>query len=160
QYPLERLAGNPAFSRLTHLLLHPKANGGWAGAAYIKLRGVRAVLRSPHLQNLTHLRLRLTDIGDRGCKEIVQSGILKRLKLLDLRHGCVSDEGARILAGCPDLRNLELLDLARNELTQEGMKALEAVGIPLLLDHQHEPMAGASPTQYGWRHYLYEGDYE
>src|SRR5581483_8116071 len=105
QYPLERLAGNPAFSRLTHLLLHPKANGGWADAPYIKLRGVRAVLRSPHLQNLTHLRLRLTDIVDRGCKEIVQSGILKRLKLLDLRHGCVSDEGARILAGCPDLRN-------------------------------------------------------
>ncbi len=157
-YPLEKLAANPAFSRLTHLLLHPKARGAWTNPAdepYIKFEGVRALLRSPHLKNLTHLRLRLTDIGDAGCEEIVKSGILGRLKVLDLRHGCVSDEGAKVLAACPDLKNLELLDLSRNELRPEGIAALQATGIPVQTEHQHGPT-----TSLEDREYLYEGDYE
>jgi hypothetical protein len=157
-YPLEKLAANPAFGQLTHLLLHPKARGAWTSSdeePYITFEGVRAILRSPHLRNLTDLRLRLTDIGDRGCEEIVRSGILKRLKTLDLRHGCVSDEGARMLADSPDLKNLEGLDLSRNELTEKGIAALEAVGILLLTEHQHGPTSNLSD-----REYLYEGDYE
>jgi uncharacterized protein (TIGR02996 family) len=156
-YPLEKLASNPAFSRLTHLLLHPKARGDWnyGDEPYITLKGVQALLRSPHLKNLTHLRLRLTDIGDAGCTEIVRSGILKRLKMLDLRHGCVGDEGARVLAACPDLKNLELLDLSRNELSQAGITALQAVGIEVQTEHQHGPTTNIEDRQY-----LYEGDYE
>lgn len=156
--PLEKLARNPAFGRLTHLLIHPKARGAWTRPVdepYIKADGVRALLRSPHLRNLTHLRLRLTDIGDSGCDAIVRSGILKRLKVLDLRHGCVSDKGARTLADCPELKNLTLLDLSRNELTAAGIAALNAVGIPVRTEHQHGPT-----TNLEDREYLYEGDYE
>lgn len=157
-HPLEKLARNAAFGRLTHLLIHPKARGAWTrpeGEPYIKEPGVRAVLRSPHLQNLTHLRLRLTDIGDAGCAALVRCGILKQLKVLDLRHGCISDKGARTLAACPDLKNLDLLDLSRNELTRTGIVALEAVGIPVRTEHQHGPTTSLDDRQY-----LYEGDYE
>jgi uncharacterized protein (TIGR02996 family) len=151
-YPLELLAGNSALTNLTHLLLHPKALGSWSESeAYITDEGVRSLLASPHLGKLTHLRLRLTRIGDAGCEEIVRSGILKRLKMLDLRHGNVTDAGARTLAACPDIKNLELLDLSRNALTRSGLAALRATAVPLLLQFQHAPNDEA---------FLAEGDYE
>jgi len=157
RYPLEALARNPAFARLTHLLLHPHAYDLDVEPPYITRAGVRAVLSSPHLKSLTHLRLRLTNVGDRGCKEIVESGILKRLKVLDLAHGCAGDAGAKTLAACPDLRNLELLDLTRNQLTVEGIKALKATGVKLKADHQHEPQDDMEDAD---EHYFYDGDIE
>src|SRR5439155_25677016 len=129
---LHLLARNPAFRNLTHLLLHPHHHswiyvetqrdlddGFLAEEGYLPLSVVCPVLESANLPNLTHLRLRLSNVGDQGCREIVASGILKRLKVLDLRHGCVTDEGARTLAECPDVKNLEWLDLDRNGLTRE-----------------------------------------
>jgi uncharacterized protein (TIGR02996 family) len=157
EYPLEVLARNKTLGHLTHLLLHPKAQGAWTlrdEGPYITFAGVRALLRSPHLNNLTHLQLRLTDIGDPGCEEIVRSGILKRLKLLDLRHGAVSDAGARILASCPDLANLDRLELSRNRLTQEGEHLLRQV-LGARLNAEHQQTSREEPDQY-----LYEGDYE
>jgi uncharacterized protein (TIGR02996 family) len=160
QYPLQVLARNAALRRLTHLLLHPKAAGEWSHdePPYIKLEGVRAVLQSPYLTNLTHLRLRLTDIGDRGCEEIVQSGILRRLKVLDLRHGCITDAGAHILAACPDVKNLEFLDVSRNQLTRQGMDELMPVVKALDAAYQHE----GQTDNYGGDipDYLFQGDYE
>ncbi|HEY7422685.1 MAG TPA: WGR domain-containing protein [Gemmataceae bacterium] len=153
---LKKLANNPSLGKVTHLLFHPHALD--ASEAYIRLADLRAVVNSPHLKNLTHLRLRLTDLGDKGCQEIVRSGILKRLKVLDLRHGCVSDTGAKMLADCPDLRHLEMLDLSRNELNGEGIDALKAVGIPVEISHQHASTADAEDA--GDREYLFEGDIE
>jgi uncharacterized protein (TIGR02996 family) len=128
-YPLEILAANPAFTNLTHLLLYPHALEPDDADAYIALDGVRALVHSPHLSSLTHLQLRLSDLGDEGCEEIVRSGILKRLKTLDLMHGRISDRGAETLAGCPDLRNLERLDVSGNRLSEAGIAALQRVGI-------------------------------
>jgi hypothetical protein len=156
EYPLEVLAGNPAFANLTHLLFHPKADGAWGDepAPYLRFDGIRAILYSPHLKKLTHLRLRLTDIGDAGCEEIVRSGILKRLKTLDLRHGRISDDGARILSACPDLKNLQSLDVGRNQLTDVGIGLLQKVVPSLDASYQHS----ASAIEEGA--YLFEGDYE
>jgi uncharacterized protein (TIGR02996 family) len=157
-YPLGMLAANKAFSNLTHLLLHPKALGAWSNSdVYITSEGVRRILTAPHLQKLTHLRLRLTRLGDEGCEMIVRSGALKRLKLLDLRHGCIGDDGARTLAACPDLKNLELLDLSRNQLTETGIAALQATGVKLLHEFQHAPVV---ETEDSWPEFLMEGDYE
>jgi uncharacterized protein (TIGR02996 family) len=153
-YPLETLADNPAFANLTQLLIHPHATP-WDGSA-IRLEQVRAVVRSPHLGNLTHLQLRLSDMGDPGCEEIIRSGALKRLKVLDLRHGCVTDEGARALAACPDLRNLDLLDVERNRLTAAGVKALKGAGIWVRADNQQQPDEGGGFNN----DYLYDGDVE
>jgi len=134
---------------LTHLLCHPHALE--EDEPYIRLPGVKALVHSPHLTSLTHLRLRLSDMGDAGIQEIVKSGILKRLKVLDLRNGLVTDDGARALAGCADLRNLESLDLSRNRLTDAGIAALKKTGIQVAADKQ---------WQGDDQEYLYEGDIE
>ncbi len=135
-YPLEKLAENKTLTNLTHLHCHPHGLEP-DDQPYIRLKQLRAVCRSPHLKNLTHLRLRLADFGDEGVKEIVDSGVLKRLKVLDLRHGCISDEGAKLLAACPDLKKLELLDLSYNALTKEGIAALTRTGVRLDAGHMH-----------------------
>jgi uncharacterized protein (TIGR02996 family) len=153
-YPLRVLAGNPTFANLTQLLIHPHATP-WDGSA-IRLEHVRAVLRSPHLGNLTHLQLRLSDMGDASCEEIVRSGVLKRLKVLDLRHGCITDAGARTLAACPDLRNLKLLDVERNRLTPAGVQALKGAGIWVRADNQQQQVEGGGYND----DYLYDGDVE
>jgi uncharacterized protein (TIGR02996 family) len=156
EYPLELLTANPAFANLTHLLFHPKAEGDWGNepAPYLRFDGIRALLHSKHLTKLTHLRLRLTDMGDAGCEEIVRSGILKRLKILDLRHGRISDEGARILAGCPELKNLQSLDVSRNQLTDVGIRLLQKVVPSLDASFQH------SAEEIAEGRYLFDGDYE
>jgi uncharacterized protein (TIGR02996 family) len=154
-YPLARLAKNPSLKKLTHLLLHPHALDD--DQPYIRLPDVRALVRSTQLPALTHLRLRLSNMGDAGVKEIVASGILKRLKVLDLRHGCITDEGARLFAACPDVRHLELLDLANNALTDAGVKALRGAGAKLYAEFQWTP---GETRDLGEDEYLYAGDIE
>lgn len=151
-YPLERLAENASLGCLTHLLCYPHALEP-GEEPYIRLPQVRAVVNSPHLKSLTHLRLRLTDAGDAGVQEIVQSGVLKRLKILDLMHGRITDAGARALAASPDVRNLELLDLSFNRLTPAGIDALLKLGIQVLTRDQHA--ADVEDEEY-----LYHGDIE
>jgi uncharacterized protein (TIGR02996 family) len=159
-YPLQWLAKNPSLTKLTHLLCHPHAyepgqpDDPWS---YIRLPQLKAVCRSPYLTSLTHLRLRLTDFGDRGAREIVDSGILKRLKVLDLRHGSVTAKGARLLAACPDLRNLEWLDLSRNAIEDEGIAAIRATKVPADFGLQHEPL---DREDFDSALYLFQGDIE
>jgi hypothetical protein len=160
-YPLDRLAANKSLTSLTTLLCHPHAMefDDEEEGAYIRLAHLRAICRSPHLQALTNLRLRLTDFGDAGAKEIVESGILKRLKVLDLQGGCITDAGAKLLAGCPDLKNLEFLNLRRNALTKAGEKAIKAVGVKADVSDQHNQVSG----EFGGGdipEYLFEGDIE
>jgi uncharacterized protein (TIGR02996 family) len=155
-YPLEKLAKNASLANLTHLLCHPHALEPDDDEPYIRLKGLKAVVNSPHLKNLTHLRLRLADFGDEGAEEIVKSGILERLKVLDLRHGCITDAGARVLAECPDLKHLELLDLSRNTLTAAGVDALKGTGVPVRLEHQGRPIDEDDEDM----EYLMQGDIE
>src|SRR5262249_48938774 len=100
-YGLAKLAQNASLTKLTHLLCHPHALDFEDDKPYIRLADLRAIVSSPYLTSLKHLRLRLADFGDKGCEEIVKSGILQRLETLDLRHGCIGDAGARTLAACP-----------------------------------------------------------
>jgi uncharacterized protein (TIGR02996 family) len=152
-YPLRELAHNRSLTNLTHLLCHPKARMHYDREPHIRFEGLSAVLRTPHLPALTHLRLRLCDAGDDGCREVVASGALKRLKVLDLRHGRITDEGARALAACPDLRDLESLDVAWNRLTPAGVAALRATGVTVEARAQYGPDDEEDL-------YLYQGDYE
>ncbi|MFO0844051.1 MAG: WGR domain-containing protein [Gemmataceae bacterium] len=152
-YPLARLAKNPSLGNLTHLLLHPHAIDD---DPYIREPGVKAVVTSPHLRSLTHLQLRLSDMGDKGVKTIVASGILKRLQVLDLRHGRVSDEGARLLAACPDAKNLTRLDLTNNYLTEAGVEMLKRAGVKVVAKNQWQPTGDEEDDE----EYLYAGDFE
>lgn len=158
---LDVLAKNASMKNLTHILIHPHALE-YGSESYTQLKDLRAVLRSPHLSSLTHLRLRCSTVGDKGCEEIVKSGILKRLKHLDLRHGCIKDAGARALAECPDLKNLQTLDLSRNMLTAEGIAAIQATGVSVDLVHQYAPAEPGEDGEYDYEEgrFLYEADYE
>jgi uncharacterized protein (TIGR02996 family) len=156
-YPLEKLAANPVLANLTHLSLHPHAyDSSDNPSSYLPLEKVRPLLRSKHLKSLTHLTLRLSDMGDKGCRAIVDSGILKRLKVLDLKHGCITDEGARTLADCPALKNLKALYLGHNRLTRAGARALKDTGIEV---HAGDQQTRNEDGEYD-DDYLYEGDCE
>jgi hypothetical protein len=143
-------------ANLTHLSLHPHAMDEKEQTAYIRLKDVRALVRSRHLKSLTHLTLRLSDAGDAGRKEIVRPGVLKPLKELALAPGCVTDEGARILAACPDLRHLQRLDLSRNRLTADGILALKRAGVDVIDRDQRGRGENGEYDDF----YLYEGDCE
>jgi hypothetical protein len=117
----------------------------------IELEEMDPLLRSPNLPALTHLQMRMTTFGDLGCQHVIGSGVLHRLKVLDLGYGSMTDEGARLLATCPDLKNLDVIDVTRNALTARGIADLEATGIQVVADNQHEP---------GEEDYLYELDFE
>lgn len=151
EIPLDVLAANPALGNLSHLLLHPHFADD---RSFIPLGRVASLLRSKYLTRLTHLQLRLSDMGDEGVGEIVASGILKRLKVLDLRHGAITDDGARIFAACPDARRLERLDLSRNAVTEVGLAALRKAGVNAVANH---PL---SPEELADGQYLHEGDFE
>jgi uncharacterized protein (TIGR02996 family) len=131
-YPLAALAENPSLANLETLLLHPanrrREGSFWTlllrpwrapSEVYLHLDAAQALLRSRHLNRLTHIQLRGSDLGDRGCEELARSGWLRRLRTLDLRFGCVGDDGARALAASPDLKNLHRLDLRNNWLTDD-----------------------------------------
>jgi uncharacterized protein (TIGR02996 family) len=153
-YPLEVLAANPSLGQLTHLTFWPHALEPEDSASYIPARAVRDLVHSPHLKNLTHLHIYLSDLGDEGCAEMVRSGILKRLEVLDLWSGRITDEGARTLAACPDLRNLERLRVAENRLTQAGIDALRATGITVEADGQYRAQ------DVDEAYHLWQGDME
>jgi uncharacterized protein (TIGR02996 family) len=159
KYPFAKLGKNPSLGNLTHLLCQPHALEPDDEEPYIRLAGLREVVRSPHLKSLTHLMLHASDFGDKGVDEIIKSGILKRLKMLDLRGGTITDKGAKALAKCADLKNLESLVLSRNCLTDEGIKALKATGVKLEADTMWQASDGGEVFD-GMAEYLYEGDIE
>jgi uncharacterized protein (TIGR02996 family) len=147
---LDVLAANPALGKLTHLMVHPH----YARESVLPLRRVAPVFRSPHLKSLTHLQVRLSDMGDEGVREIESSGILKRLKWLDLRGGRITDEGAALFAACADARNLERLDLSRNAVSSAGLNTLRQAGVNAVADN---PL---TEQELAEQHYLREGDFE
>jgi uncharacterized protein (TIGR02996 family) len=151
EIPLDALAANPALGKLTHLLLHPHFA---FDRSFIPLDRVAPLLRSKHLTSLTHLQLRLSDMGDDGVRQIVASSILKRLKVLDLRHGAITDAGARMFAQCPDAKRLERLDLSRNAVTAAGLAALRKADVKAVAN---KPLTSGELAD---RQYLHEGDFE
>jgi hypothetical protein len=162
-YPLDKLAANKTLTNLTTLQCHPHAldYDEEERGAYIRLKHLKAVCRSPHLTSLTHLMLRCADFGDAGVKEIIDSGLLARLKVLDLRAGCITDEGAELLAKSPHLKKLEFLNLHNNALTKDGVKAIKATGVNADLTQQHTDTSADPSGEYSeLPEFLFDGDIE
>ena len=61
------LANNPAARNLTTLLCHPACYS--RNANRITLNDLKGLCESKHLKKLSHLRLRLTELGDAGVQE-------------------------------------------------------------------------------------------
>lgn len=160
-YPLDKLAANKSLTNLTTLQCHPHALDfdDEERGAYIRLKHLKAVCRSPHLTNLTHLMLRCADFGDAGVKEIIDSGLLARLKVLDLRAGCITDEGAKFLVASPHLKKLEFLNLHNNALTADGVKVVKATRMNADLTSMHNQSA-PGPDDDEMPEFLFDGDIE
>lgn len=162
EYPLNILAANRALANLERLEFHPHYrefhpqvhNYQPPLASFIPLKQVQALVKSSNLPRLTHLQLRLSNMGNDGVKAIIRSGILSRLTWLDLRHGCINDDGARLFAACPDSRHLAMLDLSRNAVSASGLALLKAAGIKAVANRPQ------TAEELAREEYLMEGDFE
>jgi hypothetical protein len=134
---LEVLARNPHFRSLKDLSLVPTPADGAADAEYVPLAGLRALLSSPHLPNLTSLTVHFGSLGRRGCECLAAGGLLRRLKVLDLRCCGLDDVALCALAASPGVAGLRALclrdDDARggrhaNTFTAAGVRALRRAG--------------------------------
>jgi uncharacterized protein (TIGR02996 family) len=156
-YALATLGGNQSLGRLTHLFLdevedsrlywddEPGEMESTEERPAVSPAEVRALVASPHLTGLTHLRLRLRGLGDAGCEEIVRSGILPRLRRLDLRGCGITDAGAELLAGCPDVARLEHLDVGANAIGAAGIDRLRELDLRVQYDSQFGGYGGLDP---------------
>jgi uncharacterized protein (TIGR02996 family) len=153
-YPLAVLANNPTLTNLVTLECYPHMHDPGDEGAYIQPQDFRALVLSPHLNSLTHLRINQSDVGDDEVRVIIESGILRRLRYLNLHNGRISDTGDHLLASCPDLRRLKHLDLSGNQLTEQGIAALRATGVKLIADKQF------SAESIALGEHLWEGDME
>jgi uncharacterized protein (TIGR02996 family) len=134
-YPVEALAQNASLAAVEEILLQPASPDG-----HYKLypQDCSALVSSPHLEALVHLRMPFLWAGDNACQGIVESGALSRLKTLGLPYSAITDAGAGLLAGS-DLSHLEALDLVGNHMTEEGIARLRAKGVNLLWEPQTSP---------------------
>jgi uncharacterized protein (TIGR02996 family) len=114
----------PHLANLRELDLNGHDPGQGIGPA-----GVRLLVASPHLRNLTSLRLRWQQIGDDGARVLAGSQLLARLNLLDL--GAIqemTDAGLIALVSSPSASALKWLNVEQLGPGPEAMDALVAWG--------------------------------
>jgi uncharacterized protein (TIGR02996 family) len=131
---------SPHLARLTHLDLDCAAlyAGGAARLAKkkrlaqltslqpgrIDAPGLRALLRSPHLSNLTSLDIQNNIIGPAGIAALTEAPQLGRLTALNLRYTSPELEGIERLAAWPRMEHLTSLNLRSCFLGDEGLRRL------------------------------------
>jgi uncharacterized protein (TIGR02996 family) len=110
-----RLAGKDRLAQLTSL--HP---------GRLEPSGLRALLRSPHLANLTSLDLQTSDLGAAGVGTLTQATQLGRLTCLNLSYASLGRGWAERLAAWPRLGELTELRLRSCLLGDAGLRRLAA----------------------------------
>uniref|UniRef100_A0A8C6K7Z0 Class II major histocompatibility complex transactivator n=1 Tax=Nothobranchius furzeri TaxID=105023 RepID=A0A8C6K7Z0_NOTFU len=83
----------------------------------------------PGLQNLQHLDLEKSKIGDKGAEKLADALVtLSSLEILNLSQNCIGDEGVKKLAlTFKELPKLHCLSLYSNVISDEGAESLAAV---------------------------------
>nr|XP_015800962.2 MHC class II transactivator [Nothobranchius furzeri] len=83
----------------------------------------------PGLQNLQHLDLEKSKIGDKGAEKLADALVtLSSLEILNLSQNCIGDEGVKKLAlTFKELPKLHCLSLYSNVISDEGAECLAAV---------------------------------
>lgn len=147
-YPMELLAANPSLTNLESISFTPHMLEA-GDDPYLDLAGIRAVCRSPHLQNLKFIHLQCTDFGDEGIGEIVNSGLLGRLESLRLPYGATTDEGARLIMAAK-LGNLKHLDLSGHYLSDACCQALKELNLSVKCGDQHSGDPRAGEMEHLW----------
>jgi uncharacterized protein (TIGR02996 family) len=90
--------------------------------------GVRALIASPHLGNLTHLNLLASPMGDGGMAALCRSGLSHTLRRVEFPNTGISDVGVAALAKSPLFAHMHgpRLNLMMNRIGDDGLKALAA----------------------------------
>jgi Ran GTPase-activating protein (RanGAP) involved in mRNA processing and transport len=112
---LAELATWPGLARLRALTL----SGNDA-----RRRGLRALLRSPHVGGLKALTLRANGLDARAMKELEAARPELQLDTLDLGENVIGDVGASDLVLAPCLSELKVLNLDRCEMHLSGARWL------------------------------------
>ncbi len=122
---LDRLADAPLLTTLRVLDLRDCGLGA---------EGFRRLMASPHLGNVTVLRVLFNALGNDGIDALVHAVSLRSLAELNLAEGGRSDDHAAVpviqasgmetLAEWPGLADLRSLTLSGNDLRQAGLRAL------------------------------------
>ncbi|XP_078017306.1 uncharacterized protein ciita isoform X2 [Epinephelus lanceolatus] len=83
----------------------------------------------PDLQNLQHLDLENSKIGDKGAEKLADALVsLCSLEILNVSQNCIGDQGMKRLATTlRDLPKLHCLSLYSNVISDEGAESLAAV---------------------------------
>jgi len=138
---VEYIAENPLFENLTILNLETNelgndgpialANGvlhklKWLDLSdnWLGIEGVKALSKSPHLQDLEYLGLNWNEaLKDNGAAYLAAHE-LPNLRRLSLRNVGITDQGAVHLANSDAFQELTSLDLRENAISNEGAIAL------------------------------------
>lgn len=89
-----------------------------------KDKGIRALISSPHLSNLTTLDLCNNAMGYKCAKALASSVHLSSLRTLVLNQNSIGERGLKALARSSKLSNLSTLNLADNSIGKDGARAL------------------------------------
>lgn len=136
---VEKLVKNSTLSSLETLRLEPDYTyQDPEDPARLDLDDLTAICHSPHLQNVKHLSLWRSSVGDAGIEELISSGMLERLESLDLCYGCVTDAGALRLAEVMNPAKLTSLCLNANAIDELGGQALLEILPETKLNDQHD----------------------
>lgn len=101
---------------------------------------VDAFARSPRLERLRGLALRVCNIGSRGAAALAASPWMGRLEEIDLADNEMETGGAVALAGSPHAANLRRLDVSVNRIGAQGLAALHrAFGPRVKAERQRPP---------------------
>jgi uncharacterized protein (TIGR02996 family) len=87
-------------------------------------QGLEALMASPHLRNLTVLKVARNSLGSAGVRAIAHSSYVRNLLDLRLHRNDLFDDGLRYLAESPAMRQLRRLDLDRTRTGDTGVIAL------------------------------------
>jgi uncharacterized protein (TIGR02996 family) len=94
-------------------------------SGYMRDRGFRVLLESPHLTRLTALNVAGCGIDGPGVEALVHSPLLSRLTRLDLgRNLALGDEAAGLLASAARAGGLQVLRLQGANMGPVGLRAL------------------------------------
>jgi uncharacterized protein (TIGR02996 family) len=114
--PAVQAVASPLLPRLADLNL----------SAALPAAAALALVRSPHVAQLTALRLRGAAAGDPLALALGEAAAAPALKVLDLSRNKIGPAGATALADSPTLAGLAELTLCDNQLRDTGAKALAA----------------------------------
>lgn len=103
------------------------------------LEDVRRLIQADFIRNLKYLGLGDSELQDEIVALVLDSLDLSQLETLDFSNGTLTDKGGRVLLDNVDkLRHLQSIDLSYHYLSDDMMKALQATGLPFILDEQNE----------------------